>query len=1269
MRLGKNKQTISLVFFLFLSASVVGQAEKKYKYHLDGNLQKTNVITENQSIIINYSLPELNIENISNSDGIFYRISVPGHIKTAIPGKPELPVYSRLITIPDEAVCSVKISEVKSTKIKPSERQFEGMLYPAQEGETKATQQKKHLFSFDKSLYATKGLIVSDTVKIAPMGKIRNINLSNLYIYPVQYDPHENTLEVITSMKIEIIFSYAAEAVSKSLSISSALFNESLTKGILNYNPEEVIPGFSEHPVRMIIITDSSFRKQLKPFIKWKTQKGFRLTVLYKGTGLAGNTYTELKDTLTKIYNSSTIDNPPPEYLLIIGDVNHVPYFGSGGTGNITDMYYGEFTGNGDYIPEMYIGRLPVADTAELNTVVKKLIQYEKFTYADANKFYTRAMVFAGYDAEHANYMNGQIKYAITNYLTPANNLSEYHFNYPQSYTAKDSIIKLINNGIAFINYTGHGDETGWLHINNGEPDPVLGIKVADIPSFLNKDMYPFIISNACRTAQFSLPGSFGNSLVLRRNKGAIGFIGCSNDSYWDEDYFWAVGPGTISANPTYEGSGMGAYDRLFHTHEESPSDWYFTMGQIVYAGNLAVSASNTVRKRYYWETYNLIGDPSVIPILGKPGTFNVVLPDTLPNELKSLTLNIDPFAYVAVSHSDTLWDASYSSTSGTATLEMPGISNDSCLVVITGQNKYPVIKTIKLSIISKEYLNLTSTAINDVNGNNNKVADFGESFFLKLKISNLGLTDAHNVYAKISSSSNLVTINSDSAYIGTLPAKTDIELSDQLEITVSDNVPDLAIATIDLVLKDQKSEKHYTIDITLHSPQLQIINCLIDDSILGNDNKIADPGESLNLVFRVRNFGTSDISGQMSIVSQDDNIFILDPSVKSGVIRFGEITDIPVLVKVSNNTTTGSFISVSSTLDCTPYLINKDFSFRVGRVRESFEASSFKIFPWINVSSVPWIITETSAYEGSFSARSGAITHNGSTSLTLRTVYSYPDSLKFYYRVSSELNYDFLSFKINGNEIFKSSGEVPWTKKVIPLPAGLNKMEWRYYKDNSQSSGSDCAWVDMIDFAESSPVRYIQKDLEVAKIVSPVQKDRYGYETVTVKVLNLGAEVLNGFTLAYDVNNQSFPVTEFFEDKVFPQGDTVTVSFKSKLDLSKYGVYDIRTYGTGNNDDYINNDTLQVNLENTNILENISVYPNPFTEQLTVFVNSDYADRLQVSLTNITGVKLYNIEKDIISGDNTIVISGLRLLPSLYYLNIRGATINKTIPVIKINR
>lgn len=1260
MRLGKDKHAILLAVSLVFAASASGQTGKSYKFHLDGNVQKSEVIVGNQSVIINYSISDVSVESITNNTGTYYRISIPGHIHSAVPGKPELPVFSRLISIPEASGFKIKISNVRSVKINPSGKKIEGLLYPAQESETKDFQQTKPDFKFDKAAYATRGYIPGDTVSIELLGILRKNRLANLYISPVRYNPHSNILEVITSMKIEIIFSNSVSLTSKSLSTQSALFGQSLDKGVLNFNPGQVVPGYSDKPVKMIIITDTAFKKQLAPFIRWKTQKGFKLKILYKGTGLAGNDYIHLKDTLTRIYNTSTANDPAPEYLLIIGDVNRIPYYGSGGTGNTTDMYYGEFDGNGDYIPEMYVGRLPVADTAELRTAVSKIIQYEKFQFADTNKFYTRAIASAGYDADKADYMNGQLKYATTIYLTKTNNINEYHFNYPQSYTAKDSIIKLINKGASFINYTGHGEALGWLHVN---------IKSPDIQLFKNKNMYPFVISNACRTAQFNLPTTFGNRMLLTAGKGAIGFIGCSNDSYWNEDYYWAVGPCTPSANPTYETSGLGAYDRMFHTHGESPSDWYFTMGQINYAGNMAVSASNSPYKKYYWETYNLIGDPSVIPILGNPQSFNISLPDTLPNNLKSFSLNVDPFAYVAVSHFDTLWDASFASNSGSVVLKMPGLSNDSCLVVITGQNKLPVMKTIHFSNIHKEFLNLTANAINDSQGNNNNLADFGESVFLKLTLSNLGLTDCHNLYAKISSSSEWITITSDSVSIGTLSAGTSKITTNDLGIKVSDNVTDLGIATIKLVLKDQLTEKHYTIDICIHAPQLQIINCMMDDKTTGNGDNIPDPGETFKLIFKVRNQGSSDISGQFGISSSDQDLSIVDPSVKSGVLKFGEITDIPVLVKLSPTSPSGSFVSVSALLDCNPYIVNRDFTFRVGKIRESFEASSFNVFPWINISSVPWVISPSVSYDGNLSARSGAISHNGITSLAIRTVYTKDDSLSFYYKVSSEPNYDLLSFKLNDVELFKSSGEVPWTKKVIAVKAGLNKMQWSYAKDNTISVGSDCAWIDMIDFAKTSTVSYIKRDLKVARIVVPRNNDQYGQETISVKVLNMGKDTLNGFNLAYEINDRYPPVEQFFNAKLVPFGDSVTVSFKQKTDMSKYGKYKIVTYGLDNNDDYLYNDTLTANLENTLITETLSVFPNPFTDKLTITINSQSADRLQISITNASGMELYEIEKDIISGNNSFTISGLNLIPSIYYLNIRGTTTNETVPILKITR
>jgi hypothetical protein len=1256
MRLGKNKQGILFLVFLVYTVSVKGQAGLIFKYQFNGDSAKSEILPGRQSLTINYSISELNVQNISTLNGTFYRVSIPGHVSSTSAGKPELPVLSRLISVPDGLEYKVSISEIKSSRINPSRRNIKGILFPAQMGDTKEVKQDKSEFLIDKNAYSVRGILASDTVRIEQLGTVRNRRLANLYISPVHYNPKSNVLEVITSMKVDI--SYTSQGTAKSSYPESELFVKTLDKSLLDYDPGDVIPGYSTKPVKMVIITDTAFRKQLLPFFRWKTQKGFNLNILYRGATLAGTTYSQLKDTLTTIYRSATSDDPAPEYLLIIGDVNRIPK--SDETSNISDMYYGEFDGGGDYIPEMFIGRLPVSDTNEVKAVVNKIIQYEKFEFADTNRFYNRALISAGNDVTYAINMNGQLNYALNNYLKSSNNIEEYHFYYPQSAysTVEDSIKLLFKKGISFINYTGHGDATGWL-------DP--SIKSKDVDSLRNRNMYPFIISNACRTAQYNTASSFGNRMVLAKDKGSVGFIGCANDSYWDEDYFWAVGAGAVSIEPTYLTSGLGAYDRLFHLNGESPADWYFTMGQVNYAGNLAVSASTSTRKKYYWETYNLIGDPSVIPIVGKPGTFSFAIPDTLPNGITSLTINADPFSYLAVSHSDTLWDASYASASGSVELTMPGLSNDSCLMVITGQNKVPKIKTIRFANVKSEYINLTSSSINDSEGNNNKRVDFGESFFLNLSVSNLGSADATSLYAKVSSVSSLLTVDQDSVYIGTLRAKSDRILPDNLKMTISGNIQDMGIVTIDLLLKDSRTEKHYKIDICIHAPDLAISNYIMNDSIEGNRNNVADPGETFYLIFKVMNKGSSNISGQFYVTSNSSDLTIMDPNVKSGDLKFGETTDVPVKVKLSESATSGSFISLSSLLDCTPYILNKDFSFRVGRIRESFESSSFNVFPWINFSPVPWIITQTNPYDGVVSAKSGQISHSAKSSLIIRTTFEKDDSLKFYYRVSSEVNYDNLTFKLNDVEIVKLSGEIPWTKIAVPVAAGANKMEWTYSKDQSVSVGGDCAWIDLIDFAESSSVNYIEKDLQVARIVTPVQKDKFGKETVTVKLLNVGKDPINGFSMAYRVNDSGSPVKESFDNLLLPGSDSVTVSFSTRADLSRYGAYNITAYAYDNNDDYLLNDTIHIHLENNQLNDSLSIYPNPFSDQFTLYVQSANEDNLNISVINTTGTKFYEIERSVVSGMNTIIISGLKLSPALYFVKIKGITIDKIIPVVKL--
>jgi len=1241
---------------MLFTGTVRGQEVKSYKYQFKGDLHEKSMVTEGGSLVINYNIDELNLEAVENEHGIFYRVYIPGHSPVYSAGKPELPVLSRIITIPEGADYKIRISEVKNTRLHPSSKKIKGILYPAQESETKSDTQRKKEFRIDREIYDSKTTIPSDTVLIEPLGSLRNNRLFNISIIPARYNPRTNSIEVITSMKVEISNIVSGVKKSEIAAEESVLFTESLEKSVLNYDPDDVIPGFSDKPVKMIILTDTTFRKFLTPFIKWKSQKGLDVKVLYRGKKYAGDTYTEIKSTLSNIYNTS---NPKPEYLLIIGDTKKIPYYGNG---NITDMYYGEFDGNGDYIPEMYIGRLPVSDTTQLKNVLDKIIQYEKFDFSVNNTFHSRALVTGGTDAANIKIINGQIYYAVSNYINNANKLTGYYLYYEQALkpNAEDSIRNLTRKGLSFINYTGHGDAYGWL-------DPTL--KSGDLDTVTNTNMYPFIISNACQTSTFSNTTTFGNKMLLAEKKGAIGFIGGAADTFWDEDFYWAVGPGSISSEPTYAGTGLGAYDRLFHTHNESPSDWYVTMGQIMFAGNMAVSASTSAKKKYYWEVYNLVGDPSVIPLIRKPDTFRIQLPDTLPNGIKSISFTAEPFAYFAISHFDTLWDASHASASGAVELTMPGLSNDSCLIVVTGQNRKPLIKTIYFGSVSKEYLNLSGQTINDVKGNNNKVADFGETIYLSIKAANLGNTGATNVYAKISTASDFVTILNDSVYIGNLQARSEITLSDKLEIRIDKDVNDLSVAPLILKLCDDLTTKQYTIDLTVHAPVLQVLSCTMDDSLLGNGNYIADPGEKYSLIYKIQNKGSSDASGDFMVsTSEPEKITILDQNVKSGVLKFGEVTEIPVTVQLAEHVANGSYFTVLSSLSCDPYIINNNFTFRVGKIRESFEAASFDVFPWINTSKIPWIINSSSYYDGSVSARSGAIGNSASTSLMIKTYYNYDDSVKFMYKVSSELNYDYFSFRINDKEVLKKSGETDWLKFATAVKSGLNKFEWVYKKDGSTYGGSDCAWIDMIDFASIGSLTYIQKDLQVARVVPPPVKSKYSYEPITVKLLNVGKDTIKSFNLAYKVNNQSVPVQQLFNTKVIPFGDTITVEFTEMVNFYRYGLYEITAYSFNNSDDYLKNDTASFAFRNE-LTDSLIIYPNPFTEQFTIYINSRYAERIRITINNSAGTQVYEMEKNITAGKNPVIISAPWLSPSVYFVNIRTNRGITTLKVIKTKK
>jgi hypothetical protein len=86
-------------------------------------------------------------------------------------------------------------------------------------------------------------------------------------------------------------------------------------------------------------------------------------------------------------------------------------------------------------------------------------------------------------------------------------------------------------------------------------------------------------------------------------------------------------------------------------------------------------------------------------------------------------------------------------------------------------------------------------------------------------------------------------------------------------------------------------------------------------------------------------------------------------------------------------------------------------------------------------------------------------------------------DSIYFYRRVSSELDYDFLEFYIDNVLADKWSGEVNWGRVGFPVTPGQHTFKWVYSKDWYVVSGSDCAWIDNIEFPVAAGVVTGSKD------------------------------------------------------------------------------------------------------------------------------------------------------------------------------------------------
>jgi hypothetical protein len=646
-----------------------------------------------QTIHISFTFGDINTTDIATDGGFFSSISIDGCMGSKNIGEPQLPVSVNMLEIPffEDYVLNIYGKDVEI--FDASTLGINYPLYPAQPSVSKSCEGPVEFVHY-KDFYQNNAFYTLPLAKFEEIGVKRNVNLGTLYISPVQYNPVTQELKVFKSVEVEIIFKNIDLVKTQTIKDlhKTPLFHPSNT-----INQRSVGKGdFSNTPIKYLIVAHKMFRGALEDFILWKKQKGFLVEVGYTDDEIVGTTKASIASYIKSHYDSATIVNPAPTFVLLVGDVAQIP--ASLTLDHPTDLFY--FTLPGSYFPWCYYGRFSAQSISQLVPQIEKTLQYEQYNMPDPN-YLNKISLIAGYDDEYASlHCNGFVNYVKQYYANAEYGYSSVYTYLHPCVDKASQIRDEIGKGVGIANYSAHCTPNGWS-------SPAF--TKTHIAAMNNLNKYGLMIGNCCESNRFSESECFGEALLRAPGKGAVGYIGASNFTYWDEDYYWAIGcrnDNEITENPTYDPNRLGTYDRLFHNHGENYNNWMTTFGAMMVAGNEAVQASTSeFIKKYYWEIYHLMGDPSVMAWLTKPSPMPVTITNYIEENTTTLSAKVAPFAYCALTNNEReLLCAGFADESGDISLSFDSVYLENYHFAAWAQHYTQFIKTLPLKVVETRH-------------------------------------------------------------------------------------------------------------------------------------------------------------------------------------------------------------------------------------------------------------------------------------------------------------------------------------------------------------------------------------------------------------------------------------------------------------------------------------------------------------------------------------------------------------------------------------
>ncbi len=1045
------------IVVLFLCASLFTYAQKSNGFEL--------ISSKSDEIIVKFQMINFDLVSVETSEGKAYNIAADNSVYSLLKDAPQLPKFTTSFVIPNKEKMK---AEIIDAKFYDNNEQL--LIAPSKGNITRDIDPATIPYVFGK-IYKINEFYPKNIAQLDKEFIIRDFRGQTLALTPFQYNPVSKTLRVYTEITVKItttnqLGENILTGTSKQI---NSEFSQIYSDFFINYSAAkyQVLSDEGE----MLIICHDPWVEAMQEFVTWKNQKGIKTTIIPKSQ--AGANAAAIKEYVKNYYQTSGLT-----FLLLVGDAQYVPVNTGSGLGGDSDNAYAYIDGN-DHYQEFFVGRFSAESLQDVETQIRRTVDYEKaIGIVDGwlnNSIGIGSEEGPGDDNEYdyAHMQKIQNKLKNYTYLSAAELYDGSQGGTDESGDATAAqLTTAINNGASIINYIGHGSSDSFV---------TTGFDMSDINNLDNANKLPFIWSVACVNGEFVGQTCFAETWLRAKNAenkptGALAVIMSTINQSW---------------NPPMEGQDE-MVEILVEGYQNNIKRSF---------GGLAINGCFKMNETYgtdgnnMTDTWTIFGDPSVIVRTDNAVEMTIVHADVIIIGAETFDINCNTEGAIACLSKDgqIITTAKVTNLQAKLSLEniLPGETLD---LVITAYNTIPYIIQIMTVAPEGAYIVASESIIADINGNNNAQAEYGETFNLNISLKNVGVENSSaNIIANISSESLYIKNITNNTFDYQIINKDEIKISESaFTVELNKNIPDNTIIEFVVNITDGTNEWTSKVNVKVNAPKLvAIYDGMLDISneisftssavtsvnynedynyfievleSVGNNNGRLDAGESVIIKLKIANQGHADLTEAVCLLSsQSEYITINTQQVNILQMTVNQEITNGFNISVNENTPIGTIVDLKFEILFSEMTQQENIILSVGLQTEDFEIGDLTNYNWLTTTP-KWTISSANAQEGTYCVKSGGSqTDNAKSNLSLDLNVMADSKLSFYFKVSSEEDWDFLRLYIDNQEKQAWSGEIDWTLFEIDVPAGEHSIKWSYEKDETYYVGDDCAWLDNI--------------------------------------------------------------------------------------------------------------------------------------------------------------------------------------------------------------